>query len=103
LELGAGEGRRRLRRKSWGAGDARAGRALLAVSLRRAARALHAVSLRRALLHRPTPAASNALLTAYARCGDLAAALALFAATPPELRDAVSYNSLISALCLLRL
>uniref|UniRef100_A0ACD5UVA8 Uncharacterized protein n=1 Tax=Avena sativa TaxID=4498 RepID=A0ACD5UVA8_AVESA len=69
----------------------------------RAARALHAASLRRALLHRPTPAVANALLTAYARCGDLDAALALFAATPPDLRDAVSYNSLISALCLFRL
>ncbi|SPT15507.1 unnamed protein product [Triticum aestivum] len=68
----------------------------------RAARALHAAALRRALLHRPTPAAGNALLTAYARCGDLDAALALFAATPTELRDAVSYNSLISALCLFR-
>ncbi|VAH39856.1 unnamed protein product [Triticum turgidum subsp. durum] len=68
----------------------------------RAARALHAAALRRALLHRPTPAAGNALLTAYARCGDLDAALALFAATPPGLRDAVSYNSLISALCLFR-
>ncbi|VAH24292.1 unnamed protein product [Triticum turgidum subsp. durum] len=68
----------------------------------RAARALHAAALRRALIHRPTPAVGNALLTAYARCGDLDAALTLFAATPPELRDAVSYNSLISALCLFR-
>ncbi|KAM0918918.1 hypothetical protein ACQ4PT_008543 [Festuca glaucescens] len=68
----------------------------------RAAHALHAASVRRALLHQPTPAVANSLLTAYARCGDLAAALALFDATPPELRDAVSYNSLISALCLFR-
>uniref|UniRef100_A0A8I6WW34 DYW domain-containing protein n=2 Tax=Hordeum vulgare subsp. vulgare TaxID=112509 RepID=A0A8I6WW34_HORVV len=68
----------------------------------RAARSLHAAALRRALLHRPSPAVGNALLTAYARCGDLDAALALFAATPTELRDAVSYNSLISALCLFR-
>lgn len=68
----------------------------------RAARTLHAASLRRNLLLQPTPAVANALLTAYARCGDLAAALALFDATPPDLRDAVSYNSLISALCLFR-
>ncbi|KAG8064189.1 hypothetical protein GUJ93_ZPchr0004g38918 [Zizania palustris] len=68
----------------------------------RAARAIHALALRRAMLHRPSPVVSNALLTAYARCGDLDAALALFDDTPPPLRDAVSFNSLISALCLFR-
>ncbi|KAL6653096.1 hypothetical protein ACP70R_012021 [Stipagrostis hirtigluma subsp. patula] len=66
----------------------------------RAARAIHGAALRRDLLHAPTPAVANALLTAYARCGDLPAALKLFAAMPG--RDAVTFNSLISALCLFR-
>ncbi|EEC76668.1 hypothetical protein OsI_14638 [Oryza sativa Indica Group] len=37
----------------------------------RSARAIHAAALRRGLLHRPSPAVANALLTAYARCGRL--------------------------------
>ncbi|CAL5042556.1 unnamed protein product [Urochloa decumbens] len=64
-----------------------------------AVRAIHGAALRRGLLYDgPTPAVANALLTAYARCGDLPASLALFAAMPS--RDAVTFNSLISALCL---
>ncbi|KAJ1259218.1 hypothetical protein BS78_10G137800 [Paspalum vaginatum] len=63
-----------------------------------AVRSIHGAALRRHLLHEPAPAVANALLTAYARCGDLPAALALFAAMPG--RDAVTFNSLISALCL---
>ncbi|XP_062183900.1 pentatricopeptide repeat-containing protein At3g57430, chloroplastic [Phragmites australis] len=66
----------------------------------RAARAIHCAALRRELLHGPTPAVANALLTAYARCGDLPAALALFGAMGS--RDAVTFNSLIAALCLFR-
>uniref|UniRef100_A0A0A9AT45 DYW domain-containing protein n=1 Tax=Arundo donax TaxID=35708 RepID=A0A0A9AT45_ARUDO len=65
-----------------------------------AIRTIHGAALRRDLLHGPTPAVGNALLTAYARCGDLPAALTLFAATPR--RDAVTFNSLIAALCLFR-
>nr|CAB3470575.1 unnamed protein product [Digitaria exilis] len=65
-----------------------------------AVRSIHGAALRRDLLDGPTPAVANALLTAYARCGDLPAALALFAAMPG--RDAVTFNSLISALCLFR-
>ncbi|OEL30681.1 Pentatricopeptide repeat-containing protein [Dichanthelium oligosanthes] len=65
-----------------------------------AVRSIHGAALRRDLLHGPTPAVANALLTAYARCGDLPAALALFAAMPS--RDAVTFNSLIAALCLFR-
>lgn len=65
-----------------------------------AVRSIHGAALRRDLLHRPTPAVSNALLTAYARCGDLTAALELFDAMPS--RDAVTFNSLIAALCLFR-
>ncbi|GJN12011.1 hypothetical protein PR202_ga30254 [Eleusine coracana subsp. coracana] len=68
----------------------------------RAARAIHGAALRRALLFSPTPAVANALLTAYARCGDLSSALDLFAEMPPPSRDAVTFNSLISALCLFR-
>uniref|UniRef100_A0A0D9WGL6 Pentatricopeptide repeat-containing protein n=1 Tax=Leersia perrieri TaxID=77586 RepID=A0A0D9WGL6_9ORYZ len=69
----------------------------------RAARAIHAASLRRGLLHHgPSPAVANALLTAYARCGRLATALAVFDSIPASHRDAVSFNSLISALCLFR-
>ncbi|XP_006653119.3 pentatricopeptide repeat-containing protein At3g57430, chloroplastic [Oryza brachyantha] len=68
----------------------------------RSARAIHAAALRRGMLHRPSPAVANALLTAYARCGRLAAALAVFDGTPPPLRDAVSFNSLISTLCIFR-
>ncbi|CAN6201462.1 unnamed protein product [Urochloa humidicola] len=64
-----------------------------------AVRAIHAAALRRGLLlDGPTPAVANALLTAYARCGNLPASLALFAAMPA--RDAVTFNSLIAALCL---
>ncbi|CAN6177982.1 unnamed protein product [Urochloa humidicola] len=64
-----------------------------------AVRAIHGAALRRGLLlDGPTPAVANALLTAYARCGDLPASLALFAAIPT--RDAVTFNSLIAALCL---
>uniref|UniRef100_A0A0D3FS20 Pentatricopeptide repeat-containing protein n=1 Tax=Oryza barthii TaxID=65489 RepID=A0A0D3FS20_9ORYZ len=37
-----------------------------------------ATVLRRGLLHRPSPVVANALLTAYARCGDLTAALMVF-------------------------
>ncbi|CAD6339387.1 unnamed protein product [Miscanthus lutarioriparius] len=65
-----------------------------------AVRSIHGAALRHDLLHGPTPAVSNALLTAYARCGDLTAALALFDAMPS--RDAVTFNSLIAALCLFR-
>ena len=65
-----------------------------------AVRAIHGAALRRHLLDGPAPAVANALLTAYARCGDLPAALALFAAMPA--RDAVTFNSLIAALCLFR-
>ncbi|PUZ60465.1 hypothetical protein GQ55_4G129400 [Panicum hallii var. hallii] len=65
-----------------------------------AVRAIHGAAMRRHLLDGPTPAVANALLTAYARCGDLPAALALFAAMPG--RDAVTFNSLIAALCLFR-
>lgn len=65
-----------------------------------AVRSIHGAALRRDLLHRFTPAVANALLTAYARCGDLTAALALFDAMPS--RDAVTFNSLIAALCLFR-
>ncbi|KAG2611971.1 pentatricopeptide repeat-containing protein At3g57430, chloroplastic-like [Panicum virgatum] len=65
-----------------------------------AVRAIHGAALRRHLLDGPTPAVANALLTAYARCGDLPATLALFAAMPA--RDAVTFNSLIAALCLFR-
>jgi pentatricopeptide repeat protein len=65
-----------------------------------AVRSIHSAALRRGLLDGPTPAVANALLTAYARCGDLPAALALFAAMPD--RDAVTFNSLIAALCLFR-
>ncbi|GJN38376.1 hypothetical protein PR202_gb27412 [Eleusine coracana subsp. coracana] len=68
----------------------------------RAARAIHGAALRRALLFSPTPAVANALLTTYARCGDLSSALDLFAEMPPPSRDAVTFNSLISALCLFR-
>jgi pentatricopeptide repeat protein len=67
-----------------------------------AARAIHSAALRRALLCSPTPAVANALLTAYARCGDLASALAVFDAIPAPSRDAVTFNSLIAALCLFR-
>ena len=65
-----------------------------------AVRSIHGAALRHDLLDGPTPAVSNALLTAYARCGDLTAALALFDAMPS--RDAVTFNSLIAALCLFR-
>ncbi|RCV21817.1 hypothetical protein SEVIR_4G136200v4 [Setaria viridis] len=65
-----------------------------------AVRSIHGAALRRGLLDGPTPAVANALLTAHARCGDLPAALALFAAMPD--RDAVTFNSLIAALCLFR-
>lgn len=65
-----------------------------------AVRSIHGAALRRDLLHGFTPAVANALLTAYARCGDLTAALALFDAMPS--RDAVTFNSLIAALCLFR-
>lgn len=68
----------------------------------RAARTIHAAALRRALLFSPTPAVANALLTAYARCGNLTSALNLFGEMPPSSRDAVSFNSLIAALCLFR-
>nr|CAH65944.1 H0716A07.2 [Oryza sativa]CAH66009.1 H0613H07.7 [Oryza sativa] len=68
----------------------------------RSARAIHAAALRRGLLHRPSPAVANALLTAYARCGRLAAALEVFGSISDSAHDAVSFNSLISALCLFR-
>ncbi|XP_066370911.1 pentatricopeptide repeat-containing protein At3g57430, chloroplastic-like [Miscanthus floridulus] len=65
-----------------------------------AVRSIHGAALRHDLLDGPTPTVSNSLLTAYARCGDLTAALALFDVMPS--RDAVTFNSLIAALCLFR-